>query len=77
MRCDLRTHRECGCPVGSCQQRPRSPDPVILTSVVDILSNSVVLAAIALFFTFVSIPMGVEADRKHQIENQENVSWRK
>lgn len=29
MTCHFRTHRECGCPVGSCQQQPATQAPVV------------------------------------------------
>lgn len=73
MTCHFRTHRECGCPTGSCQQQPTTPAPVIQASTTTILATAIMLGAIAAFFAFVSIPRAADAYHRQALDQQENV----
>ncbi|MBD9455188.1 hypothetical protein IB244_27300 [Rhizobium sp. RHZ02] len=49
MRCDLRSYRECGCPVGTCQQQP-TPVPTIAArrgDFIRIFTSAVVVTLVA------------------------------
>jgi hypothetical protein len=74
MRCDFKSMSECGCPVGSCQQQPTTPAPVVQASTTTILATAIMLGAIAAFFAFVSIPRAADAYYRQALDQQENVS---
>jgi hypothetical protein len=74
MICHFRTHRECPCEPGTCQQQPTTPAPVIQASTTTIIATAIMLGAIAAFFAFVSIPRAADAYHRNALDQQENVS---
>lgn len=76
--CHMRDLHECACKPGECQQQPKAiPAPVHLFSVREIISTSVLIGAIAATFAFYSIPRAVGASHHQQLEQQEQITWRK
>ncbi|WP_040677415.1 hypothetical protein [Rhizobium mesoamericanum] len=74
MRCDLRTYRECACPVGTCQQQRKAiPAPVIHPTNRDMLALFGCAVVVFLSFALVGAP---EMERAAKV-NQEQITWRK
>lgn len=70
--CHFRTHRECGCPVGSCQQQPATPAPVVSVSWCQhaiTIGFGFAVAAI----TFVSLAPSEQQLKTSALIDQENV----
>ncbi|KQV83279.1 hypothetical protein [Rhizobium sp. Root1220] len=73
MICHLRTLGECGCAPGTCHQQPRAiPAPLHQFSVVEIISTSILIGAIATFIALVSIPRAIGASHDQFLAQQES-----
>jgi hypothetical protein len=73
MRCDFRTHRECACPAGTCNQQPRAV-PLIAARRGDFIR----FFGWAFIISLVSYWALSEADQKFKdeaLDKQENISW--
>ena len=76
MRCDLRTYRECGCPVGTCQQQP-TPVPTIAARRGDFsrVFASAVVATLVAYWALNEADKSFHADQlKHQEDQVRVVS---
>ncbi|OJY66407.1 hypothetical protein [Rhizobium sp. 60-20] len=76
-RCDFRSHRECDCPAGKCQQQVSQPAPVITFTAKE---QFFAMAMLTLFMTIISFAVLSRVDhviKVQDLDRQEQITWRK